>query len=105
MEKMKLFLDTHDSASETFPQGLTAAQFAEFYPGYEAACYAEGVVPLTVHLGLADERAFCLTLAPDAEAVQRAHQRAGLPFASITEVTRVGPSDTFGAAAVAAMLG
>jgi hypothetical protein len=55
----------------------------------------EDVIPLRIHLNYEDARAFCFTMAPDAEAVQRAHQRVGLPFDSITEVKTVTPGDTF----------
>ena len=95
MEALRYFLDTHDVASGTFPPGLTPEQFRGFYPGYQEACYAEGVVPVTVHLGYGDGRAFCLTMAPDAAAVERAHKRAGLPFDSITEVKLAKTGDTF----------
>ena len=95
MEPMKFFLDTHDQSTETFPAGLTPEQFESFFAQCERACYAEGVVPLRVHVGYDDGRAFCFTMAPDAEAVRRAHARVGLPFDSITEVTTATPGDTF----------
>jgi hypothetical protein len=34
-------------------------------------------------------------MAPDEEAVQKAHERAGLPYDSITEVEFATPGDTF----------
>ena len=95
MKSLRFFLDTHDTTRSTFPAGFTAEQFAAFYPSYEAACYEEGVVPIRVHIGYGEGRAFCLTMAPDADAVRRAHDRAGLPFDSITEVKLATPGDTF----------
>ena len=95
MQRMKFFIDTHDRSSETFPTGLTPAQFELFFAQYEQACYAEGVVPLRVHVGYDEGKAFCFTMAPDAEAVRRAHERAGLPYDTITEVTTATPGDTF----------
>ncbi|MBI4986994.1 MAG: DUF4242 domain-containing protein [Rhodocyclales bacterium] len=95
MQAMKFFLDTHDRANQTFPAGLTPEQFEGFYALYEQACYAEGVVPLRTHVGYADGRAFCFNMAPDAEAVRRAHQRVGLPFDAIVEVATATPGDTF----------
>ena len=95
MQTMKFFIDTHDSATVTFPAGLTPEQFETFYAKYEEACYAEDVVPLRVHVGYGDEKAFCFTMAPNADAVRRAHERVGLPFDSITEVTTATPGDTF----------
>jgi len=95
MRPMKFFIDTHDQASGSFPAGLTPEQFEAFYAQYEEACYAEEVVPLRVHVGYGEGRAFCFTMAPDAEAVRRAHERVGLPFDSITEVTTATPGDTF----------
>jgi hypothetical protein len=46
-------------------------------------------------------RAFCYNLAPDADAVRRAHERVGLPFDSITEVTTMTPGDMLLASAEA----
>ncbi len=84
---MKMFIDTHDSASGTFPSGISAVDFAAFHREYLVACAEEGVISLRVHAGLADGRAFCVNLARDADAVRRAHERVGLPFDTITEVT------------------
>lgn len=95
MEKMKIFMDTHDRADGTFPVGLTAEQFSAFFAGYQEACLAEGVVLLKVDVGLEAGRAFCLSMAPDAEAVRRAHDRVGLPYASITEVRVATPGSVF----------
>lgn len=95
MEAMRFFIDTHDSARETFPAGLTPEDFEGFYAKYETACYAEGVVPLRVHVGYEAGKAFCFNMAPDADAVRRAHERVGLPFDSITEVSTATPGDTF----------
>lgn len=95
MTPLRLFIDTHDVARQTFPEGLTPEQFEPFFEQYEAACSEEGVVILRVHVGFADGRAFCFTMAPDADAVRRAHARVGLPFDEITEVKTVTPGDTF----------
>ena len=95
MKPMKFFIDTHDATSGSFPLGLTPEQFESFYAQYEEACYAEEVVPLRVHVGYEEARAFCFTMAPDADAVRRAHERVGLPFDTITEVATATPGDTF----------
>ena len=95
MQEMRLFVDTHDVAKHSFPAGLTAEQFEGFFAQYQTACQAEGVVLLNVNVGLEDGRAFCLTLAADAEAVRRAHERVGLPFDSITEVRSASPGALF----------
>lgn len=95
MKSLRYFLDTHDRAAGTFPEQLTPEQFEVFFRQYEQACLAEGVIPLKVHLSYDDGRAFCLNLARDADAVKRAHLRAGLPFDQITEVTTATPGDTF----------
>jgi len=92
---LKVFLDTHDVRRGTFPAGISPEAFAGFHAGYEAACRAEGVVSLRIHVGFAEGRAFCLTLAPDAEAVARVHARVGLPFDEITEVVTSAPGDLF----------
>lgn len=95
MQPMKFFVDTHDRARETFPAGITPEQFAAFFAEYESAARAEGVVVLRVHVGFAEGRAFCFTMAPDADAVRRAHARVGLPFDDVTEVVTATPGDLF----------
>lgn len=95
MKPMRFFMDTHDKTRNTFPQKLTPQDFEGFFAKYEAACYAEGVIPVRLHVGYGEGRAFCLTMAPDADAVKRAHDRVGLPFDSITEVNMATPGDTF----------
>ena len=95
MQALKFFIDTHDQRNKTFPEGLTASGFAEFFAKYAAICREEGVVVLRSHVGLEDGRAFCFNMAPSAEHVRRAHERAGLPFDSITEVATVTPGDLF----------
>lgn len=95
MKPMRFFMDTHDKTRNTFPQKLTPQDFEGFFAKYEAACYAEGVIPVRLHVGYGEGRAFCLNMAPDAEAVKRAHEKVGLPFDSITEVNMATPGDTF----------
>lgn len=95
MQAMRFFIDTHDRANKTFPPKLSPAEFEGFFALYERACAAEGVIPLRTHVGFEDGRAFCFNMAPDADAVRRAHERAGLPYDSITEVTTATPGDMF----------
>ncbi len=95
MKPMKFFVDTHAVSNGTFPAGLTPEQFESFFAQYEQACYQEEVVILRVHVGYEDGLAFCFTMASDADAVRRAHDRVGLPFDDITEVTTATPGDTF----------
>lgn len=95
MQPMRFFIDTHDRTRQTFPEGLTPDDFAGFYARYETTCAEEGVVPLRTHVGFEAGRAFCFNMAPDADAVRRVHERLGLPFDSITEVTTATPGDMF----------
>ena len=95
MKNMKLFIDTHDRNNDTFPDGITEEQFGEFYARFLEACEAEGVVNLRAHVGIKEGRAYCLSMAPDAEAIRRAHERVGLPYDSITEVKTATPGDMF----------
>ena len=95
MQALRYFIDTHDRDKKTFPDQLSRDDFEAFFAKYEQACYAEGVVPLRVHVGYGEGRAFCFNMAPDADAVKRAHARAGLPFDSITEVSTATPGDSF----------
>jgi hypothetical protein len=95
MNRMRFFVDTHDRSRGTFPEKISAKEFEAFFEKYEQACQEEGVVVLRTHLSLEEGRAFCFNMAPDAEAVRRAHEKAGLPFDSITEVTTATPGDLF----------
>jgi hypothetical protein len=95
MQAMKFFLDTHDRRSKTFPAELSKEQFATFFVQYEKACREEGVVVLRLHVGFDEGRAFCFNMAPSAEHVRRAHEKAGLPFDSISEVRTATPGDLF----------
>lgn len=95
MQPMRYFLDTHDRARGTFPAQLSPEEFEVFFAQYETACQAEDVIPLRTHVGFAEGRAFCLNLAPDAESVRRAHERVGLPYDDISEITTATPGDTF----------
>ena len=95
MQAMKFFIDTHDRRSKTFPAALSKQAFAEFFTKYERACRDEGVVVLRTHVGIEEGRAYCFNMAPSAEHVRRAHEKAGLPFEAITEVTPATPGDLF----------
>lgn len=95
MMPMRFFVDTHDKSNQSFPENLTPEQFEQFFEQYERACRDENVIILRLHVGYQEGRAFCFTMATDAEAVRRAHERVGLPFDSITEVATATPGDTF----------
>lgn len=93
MDELKFYIDTHDHRSSTFPAGISKEQFQEFFSQYEKVSREDGVVVLRAHVGLADGRAYCFNMAPSAEHVRRAHEHAGLPFESITEVATATPGD------------
>jgi hypothetical protein len=95
MQRMRFFLDTHDQRTKTFPAGISKEQFVDFYTKYEKACREEGVVNLRIHVGFEEGRAYCFNMAPSADHVRRAHERAGLTFDTITEVTTTTPGDLF----------
>jgi len=95
MKQMKFFVDTHDARTDTFPAGLTPDQFETFFAQYTEVCAEENVVILRVHVAYEDGKAFCFTMAPDADCVRRAHERVNLPFDSISEVRTATPGDTF----------
>lgn len=90
---MKMFIDTHDKANGTFPEGVSEAEFKAVYEKHLEACREEGVTSLRAHAGLDEGRVFCVSLAPDADAVRRAHERVGMTFDNITEVTDVSCFD------------
>lgn len=93
MKKMRFFIDTHDKNNGTFPSEITTEQFKDFYKSYEEVCREEGVISLKIHAGLEDGRAFCLNMASDVESVFRVHERMGLPYDNITEVSSISPED------------
>jgi hypothetical protein len=93
MTPMKFFVDTHDSRSSTFPAAITKEQFAAFFAAYEKACREAGSVVLRSHVGLDAGPAYCFNTAPTAEHVRQAHEKAGLPFETITEVVTATPGD------------
>lgn len=95
MQTMRMFIDTHERSRGTFPEHISVEEFEAFLAKYGQACDAEGVVMLRIHVGMEDGRAFCLNMAPDADAVRRVHERIGLPFDSITEVKTATPGDLF----------
>ena len=95
MKPMRFYLDTHNRTNKTFPVKITSEEFEGFFALYEKACYEEGVVPIRVHVGFEDGQAFCLNMAESADSVKRAHDRVGLPFDTIIEVTTATPGDTF----------
>jgi hypothetical protein len=95
MKPMRFFLDTHDRTLKTFPEKLSPEEFENFFALYEKACSEENVVPLRTHVSFEAGRAFCLNMAVDADAVKRAHEKVGLPFDSIVEVTTATPGDMF----------
>ena len=95
MSELKLFIDTHNRESGTFPQQISPSEFAEFYAGYRQACSEEEVIPLKIFSDIEQGKAFCLTLAKNVEAVKRAHERVGLPFDSISEVKSISPKDLY----------
>lgn len=90
---MHLFLDTHDMRTRTFPESITPEQLQVFYAGYAQACREEGVAIVRTFVSPREGRAYCLNLAPSAEAVRRAHEKAGLPIDTLTEVHGVAPTD------------
>jgi hypothetical protein len=90
---MKLFIDTHDKAKSTFPEQISGSELSDFYAKYQAICKEEGVVIVRTFLGLTDGRAFCMNMAKSAQDIKRVHDRVGLPFDSITEVTGISPND------------
>jgi hypothetical protein len=95
MPTKKFFLDSHDHRTNTFPAGYSKEEFGAFFDKYVRAAAGADVVVLRTHVGLADGRAYCFNMAPSAEHVRRAHEAAGLPYDTITEVTTASPADLF----------
>jgi len=93
MQDMRFFMDTHDEKQGTFPAGITPQEFEVFYKLYEQACKEEGVISVKIHAGFSEGRAFCLNMAPNTEAVFRVHEKVGLPYNEITEITTISPAD------------
>ena len=102
MKALKMFVDIHDTANDTLPQGLTEEALAGVLKSYQFECEKEGVVLLKVDVGLAEGRAFCYTLAESAAAVKKVHDAIGLKYDSITEVKTASPGSLFWSADEAA---
>jgi hypothetical protein len=61
MKLLKYYIDTHDRNNKTFPAKISPVEFEGFYA---KACYDEGVIPMRLHVGYNEGRAFYLTLSP-----------------------------------------
>jgi hypothetical protein len=91
---MKYFIDTHDKAKGSFPQGqLKEAEFFTQFDALEEAAPKFGVGAHAAHVNLKEGKAFCFMSGPDEDAVRKAHEAVHLPFDSITEVKRVTGAD------------
>jgi hypothetical protein len=95
MQKMKLFVDTHDKRTGTFPEEIEKDAFTGIYRKYAQACEDEGVVIVSTMISAEDGRMYCINLAPDSESIRRAHERVGLIFDSISEVSTASPGDIY----------
>jgi hypothetical protein len=95
MQKMRLFVDTHDKRNGTFPESIGKDVFGEVFKTYAKACEDEGVVIVNSLVSAEDGRMYCVNLAPDADAIRRAHEKAGLRFDLITEVSTASPGDIY----------
>lgn len=95
MKKMKLFIDTHDKRKKTFPEKISREEFAAVFKKYAQACSEEGVVIVNTLFNFQDGRMFCVNMAETAEAVKRAHDKVGLPYDEITELTTASPGDIY----------
>ncbi|WP_072679344.1 DUF4242 domain-containing protein [Arcobacter sp. LA11] len=91
MGKMKFFMDTHDSRTGTFPEGIKQNELDEFYKAYAKACEEEGVISVKTHVGNSEGKAFCFNMAESEEAVFRVHEKVGLPYDSIVEIDSIYP--------------
>ena len=91
---MKYFLDTHDRAKGTFPDGeITEEQFFANFDALDEAGRQFGVSALAAHVDLAGGKAWCFMSGPSIDAVQKAHLAVNFPFDSIQEVRRVSAGD------------
>ena len=91
---MKYFIDTHDKAKGSFPNGeLSEEQFFAQFDALERAGEPLHVVGHAAHVNLAEGKAFCFMSGPDERAIFEAHAAIQLPYDSITEVRRVTGAD------------
>ncbi len=91
---MKYFIDTHDVANGTFPEGLrTTEKFVEGFSALDEISEEEGVTALRAHVSIEEGKAFCFIKLSDPEAVRLAHENAGFPIDSITEIKTITASD------------
>ena len=91
---MKYFIDTHDKAKGSFPQGeLTEAEFFAQFDELEKVAPKFGAGAHAAHVNLKDGKAFCFMCGPDEESIRKAHEAVHLTYDSITEVKRVTGAD------------
>lgn len=79
---MARFMDVHTQMAGVTPEALAAAHQADLdIQAEEGVEFVQAWAdPVTGHV-------FCLSEAPDADAVNRIHTRAGHPFDEIHEIT------------------
>lgn len=79
---MARFMDVHTQMAGVTPEALAAAHRADLdIQAEEGVEFVQAWAdPVTGHV-------FCLSEAPDADAVNRIHTRAGHPFDEIHEIT------------------
>lgn len=90
---MKLYIDTHDRMTGTFPASMTSAQLNAFYMNYAKVCEQQGVVIVRTYVSQEDGKVFCLNMAPSESAIERVHDELNFPYDGITEVHGVAPTD------------
>lgn len=95
MKKLKLFIDTHDKKTGTFPEKIGKEDFCGVLKQYEEACREEGVVIMKAMVNSTEGKMFCVNLAESADNIRRAHEKIGLPFDGITEVSTASPGDIY----------
>ena len=94
---MRYFIDTHDKAKGSFPQGaLSKSEFIELYGEFDAACVSAGGFVQGGHVNLEEGKAYCFTAAEDVETIARAHAAVDFPYDSITAIERVTGIDMRG---------
>ncbi len=78
---MAIFLGVHNMGN-----GVTEDMIAQSWEKYKAACVKAGLNAKHAHSTAVQGKAFCITEAESADAVQKAHDDAGVPVNEIFEV-------------------
>ncbi len=69
--------------------GMTEADVNGGFNNYKESAEKMGLKPLHAHISMEKGFAYCLTEAPSAEEVRKAHENAAIPLEDVVEVKTI----------------